>query len=1091
MEGLIHWFAKNHVAANFLMILILLMGWKTWDSRKKEIFPETSVDAIWVAVPYPNAAPEEVEKGIILPIEEAIEDLNGIDRITSIAALGNGTVMIEVEDSYNVRDVMTDVKTRVDAIENFAEDAEEPVLEELLIKAQVLSIAVSADTDESTLREITERVRDELRLLPEITQVEIANVRPYEISIEVSETTLRELEFTLQQVADAVRDSSLDLPGGSIRTEGGEILLRADAKKYRTPDFEDITVVTRPDGSVVKLRDIATVIDGFEEVDIDSSFDGRNAAIINVFRTGNQDTLAVANAATNFVRYEAPKILPPGVTLDVWRDESVFLDGRMRLLAKNGIAGLLLVFIVLALFLRPSIAVLVSVGIPVSFAGAIATMPFTGISINMISLFAFILVLGIVVDDAIIIGENVYRRMRTGEDPKIAAPRGTHEVGVVVIFGILTTVVAFTPMLFLSGVSGKIWPNIPWIVIPTLLFSLVQSKLILPAHLAMLPRIDPKAPVSKFRQFQRRFSNGLEEFVDRHYRPFLARALQHRYVVLTMFVSLLIIVVSLVAFRHIKFQFFPEVEADILTAKVEMPNGVPFEVTREAIKQLENAAFTIRDDYQNNNGDPVWAHMLASSGSQPLQVGFGAVGGPPISSHLGEVTIELQPASTRSVTALELASEWRNRTGAIPGAVEVTFQAISATAGNAIDLEITGNNIEELEAASAMIREELSKFEGVIDIADNNRRGKREFKLNILPSGEALGLRLNDVARQVRQAFYGEEAQRLQRGRDEVKVMVRYPREEREAVANLHEMKIRTDQGDEVPFLEIADPTLDRSYSSIKRSDRRRAITITADIDKSTGVNANEVVAAITAGLTPESDFAITIRNFANWLRGLAGKEPVQPEKGALVKAKEKFPGINYIFQGEQKDQRQSVAEIGSGMLVALIIMYVLMAIPLRSYIQPVIVMSVIPFGIVGAVLGHVIMRTELSIMSMCGIVALAGVVVNDSLVLVDYVNRHRNDGKGIIHAIREAGARRFRPILLTSLTTFAGLTPMLLETDMQAKFLIPMAISLSFGILFATTITLILIPCVYLMLEDVKQFLRRTFSHKSEELASESPELV
>ncbi|MFV1995389.1 MAG: efflux RND transporter permease subunit, partial [Verrucomicrobiales bacterium] len=484
MEKIIYWFTRNHVAANFLMILILILGFSTWKGLKKEIFPETSVDAVAIQVPFPNAAPEEVETGVILPIEESIADVEGIEKITSTAAQNIGVVVVEAQNGYAVRNLMNDLKTRIDAIQNLSQEAEEPVLEELLIKTKVLSVAITADTDETTMRHLAERVRDDLMLLDEITQVEIANARAYEISIEVPELALRELGITFDQVADAVRSSSLDLPGGSIRTEGGEVLIRTEAKRYTAEEFEAIPVATKPDGSRVLLADIATVVDGFEEVDLDSRFDGTPAVLVNVFRTGDEDTLVLADAVKRYVYEQAPRIFPEGAHLEIWQDDSTWLRGRMNLLFKNGILGLILVFIVLALFLRPSLAILVSIGIPVSFAGAIMMIPYTGISINMISLFAFILVLGIVVDDAIVVGEAVFRRLRAGEDPKTAAPAGTHEVGVVVIFGVLTTVVAFTPMLGLSGVSGKIWPHIPWIVIPTLLFSMVQSKLILPSQLS-------------------------------------------------------------------------------------------------------------------------------------------------------------------------------------------------------------------------------------------------------------------------------------------------------------------------------------------------------------------------------------------------------------------------------------------------------------------------------------------------------------------------------------------------------------------------------------------------------------------------------
>lgn len=1064
MKGVIHWFSRNHVAANFLMLTVLLAGFYTWFQLKKEIFPDIAIDAVSVRVPYPNASPEDVEEGVITPIEEAIANLNGIREINSTAAENIGLVIAKVETGYDVRDVMDDIKTQVDAIENFAEEAESPVLEELVITAQVLSIAISGDTDEGTLRKVAEDVRDGLldykpkkpkfdirdpvpaflaaiQKETRVTKVQLAAVRPYEISIEVSEGTLRQYGLTLEQVANAVRRSSIDLPGGSVKTRAGEVVIRALGKPDDARQFEEVVVLTRPDGSTVRLRDLATIVDGFEDIELSNSLDGRKAMLINVFRTGEQDTLKLRKAIGGYLE-QAREQFPEGIEMEIWNDTSVYLTGRLDLLKRNGAWGLVFVFIVLALFLRPTLAFLVALGIPVSFAGGIWLMPQLGVSINLISLFAFILVLGIVVDDAIVVGENVYRRMRNGEDPKEASWRGTHEVGVVVIFGVVTTMVAFTPMLGLSGVSGKIWPNIPLIVIPTLMFSLLQSKLVLPAHLALLKRSDPNRKVWLLARLQRRISLGLERFVLHVYSPFLKLCLRHRYVVLSIFVGLLSLTVGLVKGKWVKSTFFPQVEADLVIARYELPRGVPFEASLAATRKLEEEALLIQQtgDMKTREGAPVVRHILASAGVQPFITEF-SPSGPPTASNIGEVTMELAPSASRDISADEIVRRWRKAVKNIPGAVELTFIAQAAGGGNAIDLLITGKDRGELREAADFLRGELESYTGVIDIADSDRPGKRELVFDELTAeGRAAGLRLGDVAGQVRRAFYGDEVQRLQRGRDEVKVMVRYPEKDRESLENFKQMKLRSPQNGEVPLMQAVVARERRGPDTIRRSDRKRAIRITADVEDSKA-NANEVV-----------------KRF---------------KEEALPALAEKFPGISFKFEGEQADQAESVREIGIGFVFALIAMYVLMAIPLRSYTQPMIIMSVIPFGIVGAVMGHIIMTTELSIMSMCGIVALSGVVVNDSLVLVDYVNRHRSESATVVEAALRAGGVRFRAILLTSLTTFAGLMPMLTETDMQARFLIPMAISLGFGILFATTITLILVPSVYVMLEDFRRALR------------------
>ncbi len=1058
MRNLIRWFSRNNVSANFIMAAILIAGITTWFKLKKEIFPETSTDVVSVSVPYPGATPEEVEKGVCIPIEEAIRDVEGIDIMRSTAANSIGVVYVEVSSESNVRDVLDDIKTRIDSIENFAENTESPLYEEVLIKNQVLTVAISADTDERTLRGYAEKIRDGIltykppkpsNWLNKITssfrgsggvsQVELSGLRKYEISIELSEDTMRAYGITFAAVADAVRASSIDLPGGAVRTDAGEILIKAESKRYSSAEFEKIPVITRADGTVVFLGDIATILDEFEDVDLISRFNGKNAAALQIYRVGKEDTLEVAESARKYLE-EIRNQLPEGVYVEIWNDNSQYLQGRLDLLRKNALWGLLLVLVILSLFLRPSLAVLVTIGIPISFAGAIWMMPTTGISINMITLFAFILVLGIVVDDAIVVGENVYRRIRNGEDPRDASWKGTHEVGVVVIFGVLTTAVAFTPMLGISGVSGKIWRNIPWIVIPTLLFSLIQSKLILPAHLALLRPSNNEGSRNPILKVQRKVAQGMETFVDKFYRPILKLALGVRYVVITIFIALFFIAIGLVKGERIKWEFFPEVEAEIISAKVKMVEGVAFDTTSDAVTRIEEAAIKLNEKYSNGSAKPLIINMLATVGSQPFKTGFSPV--TPTGDNLGEVALEILPGSERSVSARELAAEWRKLTGPIPATSEISFQSQSAGSGNAIDLELSGDDMDKLIMATEEVKTSLSKIDGIIDISDSNNLGKRQVVLkSLLPAGESMGVRLSDVAMQLRQGFYGEEVQRLQRGRDEVKVMLRYPKEDRSSLEDVEQIKIRTRAGNEIPLSALVSFEEGRSKSVIRRTERVRAVRIAADIDRGNPkANANR------ARRTLENETLTTLT--------------------------ERFPGINYAFYGEQKDQARSMEELKSSSIFALLAVFVLMAIPLRSYVQPLIVMSVIPFGIVGSILGHILMGANISIMSMCGIVALSGVVVNDSLVLVDYVNRHRIKGESLIAAVWEAGAARFRPIILTSLTTFAGLSPMLFETDLQAKFLIPMAISLGFGILFATAITLILVPSIYLVLEDFKVLL-------------------
>lgn len=1062
MKSLIFFWARNKVAANFLMVLFLVGGLFTWLKLRKEIFPDISSNFITVQTPYPNATPEEVEKGVCVPIEEAIQDLDGIERLSSSSVEGMGIVTVEVAAGKDVRKVLNDVKSRVDAIQNFAESVEKPIISDVLLRTQVMSLAITADTDERTLRALAEAVRDDLLAFkgkapahaleklwrnlshalmgePRITQITLAGVRDHEISIEVSENTLKDYGLTFSQVADAVRATSIDLPGGSVRTSAGEILIRAQNRRYEADEIGEITVLTRPDGSVVKVSDIARVVDGFEEEDLYSRYDGHPAIVLNIFRTGDEDTLRIARLVREFVS-EKHAHVPKGVDMEIWNDESVFLEGRIRLLLEDGFQGFVLVYLALALFLRPALAFHVALGIPIAFGGALLALPYGDISINMISLFAFILVLGIVTDDAIVVGERINERIERGEPASLAAPRGTWEVMSVAAFGVFTTIIAFTPMLAVQGVSGNIWRQIPWIVIPVLIASLIETNLILPAHLAHLKPVDPNHP-SRFLRLQQRIARSLDVFVQRIYGPFLDKLLLWRHATVAVFAALLFVTLGLlVSGRLVKFEFFPRVEAELISAKLTLPNGVPIEITEDAVRRIEEAALAIQREVQDEQGRPVIKHLLTTVGSQPYSPGLALEAGRGV--NLGEVTVELQGAEARNrpeLLADAIIADWRQRVGPIPGAVELAFILQTAAGGNAIDLELTGPDIEELAAAANFVKAELAKNEAVIDIADSNLEGKREVKLIMKNAGEALGLRLETVARQVRQAFYGEEVQRLQRGRDEVRVYVRYPQEERRSLQNLADMRLRVGEGLEIPFSEAVIAEEGRGYATIRRANRFRSINVTADIDRNNPeANANEVV---------------------EWM-----------ETEILPRMSREHPSVTWGYQGEQKDQRESVSDLLKGFVLAMLGIYMVLALPLRSYVQPIIVMSVIPFGMIGAVAGHIVFGMNFSVLSLVGVIALAGVVINESLVLVEFMNRYRRSGHTVREAVAKGGRDRFTPIFLTSVTSFIGLLPIITETSIQAKFLVPMAVSLAFGGLVNLFNTLLLAPCVYALFDDIRR---------------------
>ncbi len=1046
MKGPIAWFARNPVAANLLMVVILFGGFLTTMRAKPEVFPEFSLDMITVSVAYLGAAPEEVEEAVNVRIEEAIQGIDGIERITSTASEGSGTVSIELETGADLSKVVDDVKARVDAIETFPVETEKPLVQEVTNRRQVINLALHGQVDERTLKTLAERTRDEVSAIPGITQVEVANARPYEISIEISESQMRRHGLTFDQVANAVRRSSLDLPGGSVKTVGGEFLLRTKGQAYRGEEFEQLVLLTSPEGTHVRLGDIARVVDGFAETDQFSRFQNEPALIIEVFRTGDQGALDVARLVTDYVEEARPR-MPAGVSLTTWNDSSLILRDRLDLLVRNGITGFVLVFIVLALFLHFKLAFWVSLGIPISFLGAIWMLPLFDVTINMMSLFAFIVVLGIVVDDAIIVGENVYAHQERHGNGVRAAVEGTQEVAVPVVFAILTTVAAFAPMMLVEGIFGKIMAVIPLVVIPVLLFSVIESQLILPTHLSHTTH-DPDDTEPGFGgRILDRIGDGLHWFIHHVYRPSLEFGLRWRYLTIAVGVASLIVTAGLVGGGWVRFVFMPPVEADAISVSLTMPQGTPVDVTSNAVRQIEMAAERVRAEVEEATGQDVVNYVYATIGKTPSGVGGGGPGGGGQSasaSNLGGVFIELSGAEQRPVGSTELANRWREAIGAIPDAVEVKFNSSLFSAGDPIYVQLTGTDIDELRSAATTLKERLAQYAGVYDITDSFREGKQELKLGIKPAAETLGLSLQDLARQVRQAFYGEEAQRIQRGRDDVRVMVRYPESARRSLGDLERMRIRTPDGQEVPFSQVAVVEPGRGFASIKRVDRRREVSVTADLDASQ-TTAGQVVADLETSVLPEI---------------LAG-----------------HPGVLYSFEGEQSEQRDAMGGLYLGFSIAMLVIYALLAVPLKSYIQPFVIMSAIPFGFVGATWGHVIMGLDLSLLSMFGLVALTGVVVNDSLVLVDFINRHRAEGGTVLEAVRKAGTGRFRAILLTSLTTFFGLFPLIMETSRQAQFLIPMAVSLAFGVVFSTFITLMIVPSLYLIAEDFKHAAARLWN--------------
>ncbi len=1047
MHSLISWFARNSVAANLLMVFIIAWGLWTLSSRLPlEVFPSFDLDRVSIRAAFRGASPSEVEEGVTIKIEEAVQDLEGIKSITSVANEGTGSVNLEMVKGYDPQKLLDEVKQSIDQISDFPDDVDTPSVYIPSRTREVISVIVAGDMPEKELRKLASRVRDDLEALPNVSSVAVSGARDFELAIEVSEQALSRYGITLSEVAQAINNSSLDLAAGSIQTTGGEVLLRTTGQAYGIDDFKDVVVVTRPDGTRLTVGDVAEVSDGFEESALAQHYNGQRTIEVDVFRTGLQSAITVADEVKDYLK-EAQADMPYGVTLGYWRDSSRAVKARLNTLLKSAFQGGLLVLLLLTLFLRFWVAAWVFVGVPVSILGGIALMPFIGVSINLLSLFAFILVLGIVVDDAIVTGENIYTHMRRNPNRVEAAIEGAQEVAIPVTFGVLTTVAAFIPLMLIEGVRGKIFAQIPYIVIPVLLFSIIESKFVLPSHMSHL-NFHKKTKPNIFARMQHRIADGFEWFVFHIYQPVLAAALRNRYLTLSIFIGAAIIVFSMVKAGHVRFIFFPRVQSEVALVNLEMTSGTPFETTQKHIDGISDSVRALQQKYVDpETNESIIEGIMSTAGSS----GRGAKG-----SHVGRVQFEITPPEERTldVGTNQLVGELRRMIGEIPGAKNVSYRAEFGRGGSPLDVRISGFNFDEMREVAALYKNEMRNFPGVSDITDSFEGGKQEIQLSIRPEAQQLGLSLSSIAGQVRPAFLGTEVQSVQRDRDDVKVIVRYPASERQSVENLQRLLIRTPGGENVPLGSVANVKMGRGFSSIKRVDRRRTVNVEADVDKET-VDLEAVKADLTA-------FGATIE--------------------------ERYPDIRVSLEGEAREQADSFGSLRTGLAFVLLVIYTLLAIPFRSYIQPIMVMLVIPFGVVGGILGHMIMGMNLSIMSYMGMLALCGVVVNDSLVLVDYVNRQRRKGVSLFDAVRTAGVARFRAVILTSLTTFFGLTPLIFENSTQAQFLIPMAVSLGFGILFATVVTLVLIPVNYLVLEDIKRIfgLKDQYVEKANEKMAE-----
>lgn len=1070
MNNLIRKAISNTPAMNTLMVALLAVGAFSVYNLRREVFPEFELEIILISVPYPGASPAEVEEGICQKIEEAVFSVDGIKKQTSVAREGLGSVILELKTTSDPQRILNEVRSEVDRIPSFPLLAEDPEVKQITLRQPAITVGVigpdSLDPQaERQLRDMTEMVRDELVRLPTVSQADIVGAKEYQIDVEIGEDTLRRYGLTLQQVAQIIRRENLELPGGTIRTDSQDILVKGKNKGTIGSEIESIPIITQPNGVVLAVRDLGTVRDEFADIESYTRIDGKPGMAISVTRTSDEDLLTMTDAV---LKYVAERQMPNGYKLITWGDRSIEVRDRLETLANNGIQGLILVVVMLALFLSLRLSFWVAAGIPISILGACAVLYFSGQTLNMLTTFTFVMALGIVVDDAIVISENIHAHYLMGKSAKQAAIDGTLEVAPSVCSSVATTIIAFVPLFFVSGVMGKFIAVMPLTMISVLLFSLFEATFVLPCHLAHeegTPRpfaatkrfcgrlpvllrytlgpvilligavLDIFAyPYGRLKDFvdwlNVHTDRGMQFVIDRIYLPTLRRSLRNPLVPTAIGIALLVSAFGLIEGGIVPFVVFPKLDSNTIDANVVYPDGTPASVTEAATKRMEEAIYRVNDRYAKD-GKPVLKLTRRSVGYVTLQDGprqdISSTGG-----NQGAVTAELLDVSERSIESQYILAEWRKEAGSFPGAETVTFGSqMHGPGGKPIEFKLLAPATEmaALEAAVDRTKNRLAEFDGVHDISDDSQPGKWEFQLKVKPDAVAMGVPLQQIAETVRASYYGEEVMRLQRGRHEVKLMVRYPKEDRRSLAEFDQVRIRDSVNGELPLTELADVKKERSYTEINRVDQLRSITISADVDE-TKANARQLVATL------QNDFLPTLF--------------------------QEFPAVSVRWEGQQEQTAESINSMMIGLSIALVAMFVLLTLEFTSYFQPMLIMAIIPFGIVGAVYGHALMGMPLTMFSLFGLVTLTGIVVNDSIVLIDFINHRARNGMPLHDALMEAGARRLRPIFLTSVTTIAGLFPLVLETSFQAQILIPMAVSICGGLFLSTILCLYMVPVFY-----------------------------
>lgn len=1025
MHGPVAWMARNPVAANLLLVIVVVAGLFSIEGLNKEVFPTFPTETFTITVPYPGSSPEEVERGIVLRVEEAIRDIVGVKEIRSEARQGAGVITVQMDPGSDMAKAVNLAKVRIDGIASFPADAEEPIVEEIEFATRAIRVSLYGSIEERKLKELSERVREEILQLGDISDISISGEQSYEISIELSGEQLRLYNLTADDVVSAIRSQSRDLPGGVLRTESGAITLRSVSQAYKGSDFEQLTLLTRNDGTRVRLGDVAAVRDGFAEQPVLSLVNGKPALTVVIRRVGDQDVLKITELVRDYVERKQQE-LPDGVNIKAWSDGSVILKSRINLMLRNAAQGGLLVIIALAIFLDLSLAFWVVLGLPFAVFGCLASLQILGlpVSINLLSVFGFILVLGLLVDDAIVTAESAYARLESEGKGMQSIVGGVQRVTTATVFGALTTVVAFGPSLFVTDGFARVLTHLGPVVMLCVIFSLIETKLILPSHLrhVRIPTAEEIARAGRLKRTQRAIANSLMTFARGPYRRALELAVTYRYTTLSIFLGGLIICLAIVPAGILRVVFFPSVPSDFITVNLDMPQGTPWQLTHEYALRIQAAATAMNERHRQEDaqGREAIETMLLRSDNDTS----------------ARLEIQLLASEERNIDSNVLGQWMRDELGVLHGARSFLISVNAGPGGTPVDLQLKGRDLDELRKAAAELKLALAQIDGTRDIRDSFNSGGRELNIKVTPEGEALGLGDVSLATQVRQAFFGAEVQRVQRGRDEVRVYVRLPQEGRSRIDSLRDLWINLPDGRRVPFPVVGTAAEQTGLSVIRRVDLSRVVDVQADVNKSV-TSSSDVVALVEESVLPE----ILARH----------------------------PTVRYAVAGEVEEQRSTSSGLLYGLVIVLILIYAALAIPLKSYLEPLLIMSVIPFGVTGAFLGHLILGMDVSVLSAVGIIGLIGVVVNDSLVMVDQINYNIEQGSDWRSAVLEAGPSRFRAILLTSLTTFLGLLPIQLETSIQAQLVKPMATSVAFGIFFSTAVTLFLVPTLYYIAQDLR----------------------